>query len=122
MNVEELHEYCLSIKGTTGCFPFDDVSLVMKVLGKMFALIPLDDPVLQITLKCDPEQAVELRERYACVEPAWHFNKKYWNTIYPNREMPDEEVKKWIRHSVDEVIKKLPKRIQTEYDNDEQHH
>ncbi|MDR1632447.1 MAG: MmcQ/YjbR family DNA-binding protein [Dysgonamonadaceae bacterium] len=122
MNVEELHEYCLSIKGATDCFPFDDVSLVMKVMGKMFALIPLDNPVLQITLKCEPEQALELRERYACVEPAWHFNKKYWNTIYPNREMTEGEVKKWIRHSVDEVIKKLPKQIQNEYYNDEQHH
>jgi predicted DNA-binding protein (MmcQ/YjbR family) len=115
MNIEELNEYCLSIKGATACFPFDDVSLVMKVRGKMFALIPLDNPVLQISLKCDPEQAIELRERYACVEPAYHFNKKYWNTIYPNREMPDKEVKEWIRHSVDEVIKKLPKQIQNEY-------
>ncbi|MDR1881801.1 MAG: MmcQ/YjbR family DNA-binding protein [Prevotella sp.] len=115
MNVEELHAYCLSIKETTDCFPFDDVSLVMKVMGKMYALIPLDNPELQITLKCDPEQAVELRERYACVEPAYHFNKKYWNTIYLNREMRDEEVKKWILHSVDEVVKKLPKRVRDAY-------
>ncbi|MDR1022416.1 MAG: MmcQ/YjbR family DNA-binding protein [Prevotellaceae bacterium] len=115
MNIEELHEYCLSIEGATTCFPFDDVTLVMKVVGKMFALIPLDATVLQICLKCDPEQAIELRERYACVEPAHHFNKKYWNTIYPNQEMPDKEVKKWIRHSVDEVIKKVPKRIQAQY-------
>ncbi|GHT60007.1 hypothetical protein AGMMS50239_07990 [Bacteroidia bacterium] len=120
MNVEDLHEYCLSIKGTTDCFPFDDVSLVMKVMGKIFALIPLDNPVFQISLKCDPEQAIELRERYACVEPAYHCNKKYWNTIYPNREMTDEEIKKWIRHSVDEVMKKLPKRVRDEYYNNEQ--
>jgi len=120
MNVEELHEYCLSIKGATDGFPFDDVSLVIKVLGKMFALIPLDNPALQIALKCDPEQAVELRERYACVEPAYHFNKKYWNTIYLNREMPDEDVKKWIHHSVDEVVKKLPKRAQDEYYNSDE--
>ncbi|MDR0506136.1 MAG: MmcQ/YjbR family DNA-binding protein [Dysgonamonadaceae bacterium] len=117
MNIEELHEYCLSIKGVTDCFPFDDVSLVMKVLGKMFALIPLDNPELQITLKCAPELAVELRERYNCVEPAFHFNKTYWNSIYPNRDMPDSEVKRWIHHSVDEVIKKLPKRIRDEYYN-----
>ncbi|MDR0733010.1 MAG: MmcQ/YjbR family DNA-binding protein [Dysgonamonadaceae bacterium] len=122
MNIEDLYEYCLSIKGAVGCFPFDDVSLVMKVMDKMFALIRLDTPVLQISLKCDPEKALELRERYACVEPAYHFNKKYWNTIYPNREMTDNEVKKWIRHSVDEVIKKLPKPQQTEYFNHEPHH
>ena len=119
MNVEELHDYCLSIKGATDCFPFDDVSLVMKVCDKMFALIPLDNPVLQIALKCEPEQSVELRERYTFVEPAYHFNKKYWNTIYPNREMPDEEVKKWIHHSVGEVMKKLPKRIRDEYYDNE---
>jgi predicted DNA-binding protein (MmcQ/YjbR family) len=118
MNIEELHEYCMSLKGTTESFPFDDVSLVLKVENKMFALIPLENPELQIALKCDPEKAVELRERYSCVQPAWHFHKKYWNTIYPNRDMNEEEVKFWIRHSIDEVIKKLPKRIRDEYYQD----
>jgi predicted DNA-binding protein (MmcQ/YjbR family) len=118
MNIEELHEYCISLKGAYADFPFDDVSMTMKVEGKMFALIPLDNLELQISLKCDPELALELREHYPCVEPAYHFNKKYWNTIYPNREMPDEEVKKWIRHSIDEVIKKLPKQIRDEYYKD----
>jgi Uncharacterized protein conserved in bacteria len=115
MNVEELHEYCLSFHNTAGSFPFDEVSLVLKVCGKMFALIPLDEPELQIAVKCDPEKAVELREKYACVEGAFHFNKKYWNTIYLNREMKDEEVKSWIRHSIDEVVKKLPKKMRDEY-------
>ncbi|GHT50254.1 hypothetical protein FACS189440_17340 [Bacteroidia bacterium] len=115
MNIEELHEYCMSLKGTTESFPFDEVSLVLKVENKMFALIPLDNPDLQIALKCDPEKAIELRESYSCVEPAWHFHKKYWNTIYLNRDMNEEEVIFWIRHSIDEVIKKLPKRIRDEY-------
>jgi predicted DNA-binding protein (MmcQ/YjbR family) len=115
MNIEELHQYCMSLKGATESFPFDDVSLVLKVEGKMFALIPLDSPELQITLKCDPEKAIELRERYSCVEPAYHVNKKYWNTIYLNREMHGEDVKKWIRHSIEEVIKKLPKSKREEY-------
>ncbi|MDR3217402.1 MAG: MmcQ/YjbR family DNA-binding protein [Dysgonamonadaceae bacterium] len=117
MNIEELHQYCMSLKGTTESFPFDDVSLVLKVEGKMFALVPLDRPELQITLKCDPEKAVELREHYSCVEPAYHFNKKYWNTIYLNREMHDEVVKKWIRHSIEEVIKKLPNAVKNKYGN-----
>jgi predicted DNA-binding protein (MmcQ/YjbR family) len=107
----------MSLKGTTASFPFDDVSLVLKVEGKMFALIPLERPELQITLKCDPEKAIELREHYPCVEPAYHFNKKYWITIYPNCEMHDEGVKKWIRHSIEEVIKKLPKSKREEYKN-----
>jgi predicted DNA-binding protein (MmcQ/YjbR family) len=115
MNIEELNEYCLSLKDTNACFPFDDESLVFKVSGKMFAMIPLERVELQITVKCDPEKAVDLRERYTCVEGAYHFNKKYWNTIYLNRDMHDEDVKSWIRHSVDEVLKKLPKRIQEEY-------
>jgi predicted DNA-binding protein (MmcQ/YjbR family) len=115
MNIEELNEFCLSLKDVNASFPFDDVSLVFKVFGKMFALIPLDSVELQIALKCDPEKAVELRERYTCVEAAYHFNKKYWNTIYLNRDMHDEEVKFWIRHSVDEVVKKLPKHIRENY-------
>jgi predicted DNA-binding protein (MmcQ/YjbR family) len=122
MNIEDLCEYCLSIDGATTCFPFDDATLVMKIMGKMFALIPLNGDALQISLKCDPEQAVDLRERYECVEAAYHFNKKYWNTLYINREMPDAEVKKWINHSVEEVIKKLPKRAQTEYYNHVRNH
>lgn len=118
MNVEELHTYCTSLKGTEETFPFDDVSLVLKVCGKMYALIPLDSDVLKISLKCDPEKAIELREEYACVEGAYHFNKKYWNTIYPNQDMSDEEVKFWIRHSIDEVVKKLPKKVRDEYYQD----
>ncbi|MDL2222776.1 MmcQ/YjbR family DNA-binding protein [Bacteroidales bacterium OttesenSCG-928-M11] len=118
MNIEELHTYCISLKGAEESFPFDDVSLVMKVAGKMFALIPLDSPDLQITLKCDPNHAIQLRESYSCVEGAFHFNKKYWNTIYLNRDMKDLEVKEWIRHSIDEVMKKLPKRIRDEYYTD----
>jgi predicted DNA-binding protein (MmcQ/YjbR family) len=115
MHVEELREYCLSLKEVVESFPFDDSSLVFKVLGKMFALIPLDHPELSIALKCDPEKAIELREKYSCVEPAYHFHKKYWNTIYLNRNMSDEEVKFWIQHSIDEVVKKLPKQVQREY-------
>ncbi|GHT39806.1 hypothetical protein AGMMS49965_06920 [Bacteroidia bacterium] len=112
MNVEELREYCISLDGATESFPFDDVSLVFKVENKMFALLPLDAPELQITVKCDPEKAIDLRERYAAVTSAWHFNKTYWNTIYLNRDMSDEAVKQWISHSVDEVVKKLPKWLQ----------
>lgn len=115
MNIEDLHSYCISLKGVEETFPFDDVSLVLKVTGKMFALIPLDSAELKIAVKCDPDKAIELRERYDCVEPAYHFNKKYWNTIYLNREMRDEEVKEWIRHSIDEVMKKQTKKIRDAY-------
>jgi len=115
MNVEELREFCLSIAGAEECLPFDEVNLVYKVMGKMFALIPLDREVVCISVKCDPDKAVELRERYSAVEGAYHFNKKYWNTLFPNRDMSDKELQEWIQHSVDEVLKKLPIKTQNEY-------
>ena len=114
MNVETIREYCLSKKGVTESFPFDDVSLVMKVLDKMFALIDLEG-ANSISLKCDPERAIELREHYAGIEGAYHFNKKYWNTIMLNGDMDDETLKTWIKHSVQEVVKKLPKKLRDEY-------
>ena len=116
MDVEELRNFCLSIKNATEDMPFKEELLIFRVYGKWFAVLPLDEPELKISVKCDPAKAIELREQYACVEAAWHFNKKYWNTIVLNRDMKDELVKEWIRHSVEEVVKKLPKKIQAEYD------
>jgi len=81
----------------------------------MYALIPLDTEICSISVKCDPNKAIELREHYQAVEEAWHFNKKYWNTLLPNKDMDDTEIKRWIMHSVDEVICKLPKIRQEEY-------
>ena len=115
MNIEDLFNYCLSLKGVEATTPFDEVTIVMKVMGKMFALIPTDTDRLSISLKCDPEKAIRLREEFACVEPAFHMNKTHWNTIYISGEMPENELKKWIHHSVDEVIKKLPKKQQQQY-------
>lgn len=115
MNIEFAREYCLSLKNVTECFPFDEVSLVFKVENKMFLLLPLDAEEPKISLKCNPDYTEELRERYNAVEGAYHFNKKYWNTIYLERDMPDEEIKHWIRHSYREVIAKLPKKIRETY-------
>jgi len=89
--------------------------LVYKVMGKMYALIPLDRGTCSISVKCDPEKAIELREQYQAVQEARHFNKKYWNTLLPNNDMEDSEIKRWILHSVDEVIRKLPIIRQLEY-------
>lgn len=115
MNIEELFDFCLAVHGSEATTPFDDVTIVMKVMGKMFALIPTDTGRFSITLKCDPELAIKLRDEYECVEGAFHMNKTYWNTIYLDGDMPDMELKKWIYHSVDEVIKKLPKKHQNLY-------
>ena len=109
MNVETIREYCLSKRGVTESFPFDDVSLVIKVMNKMFALIDLEE-ANHIALKCDPEKAIELREG------AYHFNKKYWNSVRFDSDVDDKLMKELIDHSYDEVIKKFTKKLRAEYD------
>ncbi|SEG13901.1 MmcQ/YjbR family DNA-binding protein [Parabacteroides chinchillae] len=115
MNIEEVREYCLSLRNVTECLPFDDVSLVFKVENKMFLLLPLDALEPCLSLKCSTDYVEDLRERFKAVEPAWHFNKKYWNTIYLERDMGDGDIKYWICHSYREVIAKLPKKIRDLY-------
>lgn len=115
MNVEIAREYCLSKKGVTECFPFDDTSLVMKVMDKMFALIDLE-AARTISLKCDPEKAIELREHYSGIEGAYHFNKKYWNSVLFDSDVDDKLVEELIDHSYHEVIKKFTKKLKAEYD------
>ncbi|MDY0081910.1 MAG: MmcQ/YjbR family DNA-binding protein [Ignavibacteriaceae bacterium] len=110
MNIETIHKYCLSKKGAAEDYPFDEETLVFKVGGKMFALIPLEKIPLQINLKCDPEKAVELREEYENVQPGWHMNKKYWNTVIIDENIRWSNVKEWIDHSYDEVVKGLLKK------------
>ncbi len=117
MNLEEIREYCLSVKGASECFPFDETTLVFKVMEKMFAYMSIEasDDGFRINLKCEPEKAIELRERFSGIVPGYHANKKYWNTIYLNSDVPDNELKSLVHHSVDEVIKKLPRKKQEEY-------
>ena len=115
MNVELAREYCLSKKGATEGFPFDDTSLVMKVMGKMFALIDLEE-ANSITLKCEPEYALELRERYNGISGAYHFNKKHWNGVRFNDDVDDQLINQLIDHSYEEVIKKFTKKMRAEYD------
>ena len=114
MNIEELREQCLSMKGTTECCPFDEVTLVLKVQGKMFALIPLDTTETQISLKCDPEKAIALREEYSAIVPAWHFNKKHWNTVYIQPMISRSLLCELIQHSYDLVVAGLPKKMRDE--------
>lgn len=109
MDIETISEYCLGKKGAVEDFPFDEETLVYKVGGKMFVLIPLEKIPLQINLKCNPEKAVELREAYEGVTPGWHMSKKHWNTITLNDNIRWGELKEWIDHSYDEVVKGLKK-------------
>ena len=114
MNYEELRDYCLSLKGTTEHFPFDEITLVIKVQGKMFALLPLDNTETQISLKCDPEKAITLREEYAAIVPAWHFNKKHWNTVIVDPMISQKFMCELIKHSYDLVVAGLPKKLKEE--------
>ncbi len=114
MNVEELREYCISKKAVTESFPFDNVSLVLKVGGKMFALIALDEVPTSIALKCDPEYAMELRSQYPAVQPGYHFNKKHWNTIVLDGSILEKDLKHWIDHSYDMVLKGMTKKERDE--------
>jgi len=118
MNLEELREYCLSFKGSTESLPFGDFALVLKVQGKMFALIPLDNPETQITIKCDPERAISLREEYSVIVPAWHFNKKHWNTVIIDPIISNDFLCELIQHSYDLVVSGLPKKLREELENE----
>ena len=117
MNLENYYEYCLSKKGVTEHFPFDEDTLVFKVGGKMFALSSLtqwEKGEPSINLKCDPDRAQELRAEYNDIRPGFHMSKVHWNTITVNGELSNGFIKQLIDHSYDLVFKSLTKKLQTE--------
>lgn len=113
MNIEEFHAYCMAKKGVSESFPFDNETLVMKVMGKMFALTNVEQ-FNSINLKCDPEKAIELREAYAAVKPGYHMNKKHWNTVSVHLDANDDLIYQWIDDSYDLVVKTLTKKQKEE--------
>lgn len=109
MNIEELHQYLLSKKAVEDCFPFDAETLVFKVAGKMFALLPLERFPRTVNLKCDPDYAQELRGEYDAIQPGFHMNKKHWNTV--EYEAIDPKLfRELIDHSYDLVVAGLTKK------------
>lgn len=114
MNIENIREYCLKKKAVTECFPFDDVNLVFKVVDRMFLLINLEKPTW-IYMKCDPERAIELRDQYNGIEGAYHFNKKYWNQVSLESDVPEHLIRELIDHSYDEVMKKFTRKQKEAY-------
>lgn len=114
MDIEKAREYCLSKKGCEEGFPFDEETLVFKVMGKMFAVLMLEKPDM-IVLKCDADYVLELREKHVAIEPAWHFNKKYWNQIHFNSDVNDELLYNLIDHSLNEVVKKFTRKMKEAY-------
>lgn len=121
MHIEQFRDFCISKNGVSENFPFDELTLVFKVMGKMFALAGLNDwekGDQKINLKCDPEWAIELREEYEGINAGYHMNKKLWNTVRLNSaDISDELAIKLINYSYDLVEKGLPKKVQKELED-----
>ena len=109
MELTTFRDFCLGLKGTTEEFPFGEDTLVYKVGGKMYALTSLDS-FASVNLKCDPENAIDLRERYPAVKPGFHMNKNHWNTIENDYSISDKLLLQWVKNSYDLVVAKLPKK------------
>lgn len=113
MNIEDARIYCLSKVNATEDFPFDETTLAFRVENKIFAIVDLDD-ISWFCVKCDADYAIELRDKYSCISPAWHMNKKYWNQL-DITVLSDELFYSLVDHSYNEVIKKLPKKTRAKY-------
>ena len=109
MNIEEVRAFCLSMPNATEDFPFDEYVLAVRIGGKIFTLIPLNNPG-RMNLKCDPEKAIELREKYDGIEPGYHMNKKTWNTIHFD-QLPAALVKQLIVDSYELILNSLTRKI-----------
>ena len=114
MHIEQLRDFCMAKKGVTEHFPFDESTLVFKVMHKMFLLTGLnhwEKAEAKINLKCNPEKAVELRDEYEGIIPGFHMNKKHWNTVSVNTsDVSDDLVRELINHSYELVVKGLTKK------------
>ncbi len=106
MNAEEIREYTLSLVNVTEGFPFGEDTLVFKTNNKIFLLLSLSAVPLQFNVKCNPEYAIELREKYSCILPGYHMNKKHWNTIIVDGTLSAHQLKQFIKDSYVLVAKK----------------
>jgi len=116
MDIEIVRQYCLEKKGVTEGFPFNETTLVFKVMDKIFALLNLEFPH-SINLKCDPVRAIELREKFEDITPGYHMSKKHWNTLDLNGTLDDKLVRELIDHSYDLVVDRLPKKTKRSLDS-----
>lgn len=114
MHIEAFLQYCLAKPGSEETFPFGEDVLVMKVMGKMYALTGLNNSDFRVNLKCDPEYALELRDEHHQIIPGWHMSKTHWNTVYCEDGLSDKLIIELIDHSYDLVTKSLTKKLQAE--------
>ncbi|MFJ4867340.1 MmcQ/YjbR family DNA-binding protein [Streptomyces sp. NPDC088757] len=115
MTPEELRAFCLEFNDATEEFPFGPETSVFKVAGKLFALSALDSEPLRVNLKCDPDEAVRLREEHPAIVPGYHMNKRHWNTVTVG-ELPDRTVRELVEDSYDLVVAGLPKAVRLRLD------
>jgi len=113
MNIESIRTYCLSLPLVTEDMPFDDTTVVFRVLGKIFLLLDLDRPEW-VSMKCDADFAIELRDAHTEIEGAFHMNKKYWNQLNLYGFLDDALIERLIRHSYSEVVKKMTRKQKAE--------
>lgn len=114
MDLEELRRYCLAKRGAMEEHPFGPGALVMKVGGKMFAILGEDSEPITVSLKCEPEIALVLRDAHPAVAPGYHLNKRHWNTVTLDGTIDDERVREWIDDSFDLVMEGLPRKVRRE--------
>lgn len=114
-NIEDFRDYCLSLKGVTEKFPFDKTTLVFYVMNKMFCLVDIEE-FEYCNLKCDPDDAEELRALYVGVKPGYHINKKHWNSVYFNSDVGNKLLTEQILNSYNLVVRGL-KKVDKDYLN-----
>ncbi len=114
MDIETIREYCLRKKEAVESFPFGEETLVFKVRGKIFLLTGLNNPELQFNVKCDPEKAIEWRERFTAVQPGYHMNKKMWNTVTVDGSISAKLLRDMIDDSYNLIVQSLPKKDREE--------
>lgn len=113
MHIDEILQFCNQLKATEETFPFDKRTLVFKVKNKMYALVDIEEPV-SINLKCDPEEAIDLRERYPEIIPGFHMNKNHWNTVSLIGNLSNVHIQEMIVKSYELVVASLPKKLKDE--------
>jgi predicted DNA-binding protein (MmcQ/YjbR family) len=113
LNIEEIRDHCLSKPGVTEDTPFGEDTLVFRVGEKLFLLTSISTGT-QFNVKCDPELAVELRERHSEVQPGYHMNKKHWNTVHTDGSLSRKQIREMIDHSYELVFNSLPKKVRDE--------
>ncbi len=114
ITLEEIRNHCLKKEKVTEDLPFDVSTLAFRIGGKIFLLTDIDAEILSINLKCDPQKAIELRDNYPEIRPGYHMNKRHWNTVLCEGNLPRTMILELIDHSYGLVLASLPRKLKQE--------